>query len=266
MTQIGRDREQLIARAFVSLAETLVDDYDVIELLTRLVDHSAELLDADAAGIMLADPHEQLQVMAATSENARLTELMQLQADEGPCLQCYRGGAPVNVADLTRASDQWPVFVAAATATGEPVFRAVHAVPLRLHGKAIGAMNLFRHRPGVMPAADQALGQAFADVSTIAIVQERAIRRSEVLNAQLQAALNSRVIIEQAKGVLAQHSGLPMDQAFDQLRSHARNNRRRLAEVARELAEHTLNPNEVILANPAPAADGSTQFRSPRGH
>jgi len=266
MTQIGRGREQLIARAFVSLAETLVDDYDVIELLTRLVDHSADLLDADAAGIMLADPHEQLQVMAATSENARLTELMQLQADEGPCLQCYRSGAPVNVADLTRASDQWPVFVAAATATGEPAFRAVHAVPLRLHGKAIGAMNLFRHRPGVMPAADQALGQAFADVSTIAILQERAIRRYEVLNQQLQAALNSRVIIEQAKGVLAQHSGLAMDQAFDQLRSHARNNRRRLAEVARELAEHTLNPNEVILANPAPAAESSRQFRSPRGH
>jgi len=244
MNQPSGSREQLLARAFVSLADTLVDDYDVIELLTRLVDYSVGLLAADAGGIMLADPHGLLQVVATSNENARLIELMQLQNDQGPCLDCFHGGAPVNVADLVEAADQWPRFVAAAM--HRPVFRAVHALPLRLRGQAIGALNLWHHQPNSMPAQDLAIGQALADVATIAIMQERAIRRGEVLNEQLQAALTSRVIIEQAKGLLAQHARLSMDQAFESMRRYARSHNQRLADVARGLTERALHPDAII--------------------
>lgn len=237
-------REQSLARAFVSLADTLVDDYDVIELLTRLVDHSVELIDADAGGIMLADPHGQLRVVAASSDDAELTELMQLQSDQGPCLDCFRLAAPVTVPDLALEASRWPVFVVAAMR--RPLFRAVHAVPLRLRGEAVGALNLWHRQPSTMPATSLALGQALADVATIGILQERAIRRTEVLNEQLQGALTSRVVIEQAKGVLAQHSGASMDRSFDMLRGYARSKRRRLAEVARELTERTLGPDEIL--------------------
>ncbi|HEY2203112.1 MAG TPA: GAF and ANTAR domain-containing protein [Pseudonocardia sp.] len=247
-------REQLVGRAFVSLADTLVDDYDVIELLTRLVDHSVALLSADAAGILLGDSRGQLRVVASTSEDARLTELMQLQADQGPCLDCYRTVAPVTVTDVFSAADRWPSFVAAATAAGKPAFRASHAVPMRLRGEAIGALNLLGHRPGTMDVDDLALGQALADVATIAILQERAIRRAEVLSEQLQTALTSRVIIEQAKGVLAQHSGLSMEEAFNQMRSWTRGHNRRLSQVARALADRTLDPAVVLPPKPSPRA------------
>jgi GAF domain-containing protein len=255
VSQETTGREQLVSKAFVFVADTLVDEYDVIELLTGLVDYAIELLSADAAGILLADHRGQLRVVASTSEDARLTELMQLQADQGPCLECYRSGAPVNVTDLLDAEARWPYFVAAATAAGEPVFHAVHAVPLRLRGEAIGAMNLFRHRPGAMDADDLALGQALADVATIAILQERALRRAEVVTEQLQTALTSRVIIEQAKGVLAQHSGLSMQEAFDRMRGWTRSHNRRLSEVARALAERTLSP-EVIISSSAGSGAG----------
>jgi transcriptional regulator with GAF, ATPase, and Fis domain len=248
---MSQAREQQVARAFVSLADTLVADYDVIELLTRLVGDSVELLDADAGGIMLADPHGQLRVVAASSEVAQLIELMQVQNDQGPCLDCYRTATPVSAPDLARAADRWPLFVAAAM--NQSVFNAVHALPLRLRGQAIGALNLWRHQAGPMAAEELALGQALADVATVAILQERAIRRAEVLNEQLQAALNSRVIIEQAKGVLSQHGRLDMNQAFDLLRRYARFHNRRLAEVARELADRTLDPGAVRSPSNGPA-------------
>jgi GAF domain-containing protein len=248
MGQPSDGREQLLARAFVSLADTLVDDYDVIELLTRLVDYSVGLLGADAGGIMLADPHGLLQVVATSNEDARLIELMQLQNDQGPCLDCFHTAAPVDVPDLAQAGDRWPRFVAAASR--RPVFRAVHALPLRLRGDAIGALNLWHHQPSLLPVEDLALGQALADVATIAILQERAIRREEVLNEQLQAALTSRVLIEQAKGLLAQHTELPMDQAFDLMRCYARSHNTRLAEVARSLAERTVHPNAITTSPP----------------
>lgn len=239
-------REQQVARAFVTLADSLVDDYDVIDLLTRLIGYSVTLLKADAGAIMLADPSGRLRQVAASSEDARLLELMELQTDEGPCLDCYRTAAPVTVSDLERASDRWPSFVTAATR--QPVFRSVYAVPLRLRGEALGALNLFHRLPGSMPIEDQVLGQALADVATIAILHERAIRHGEVLNEQLQTALNSRVIIEQAKGVLAHHSGLPMDQSFNALRRYSRINNLRLVDLARELVERKLDPALLVPA------------------
>jgi GAF domain-containing protein len=241
--QGGGSRELRVARALVSLADTLVDDYDVIELLTRLVDHSVGLLDADAGGIMLADPHGILRVVAASSDDAQLIELMQLQNDQGPCMECYHSAASVSAPDLAEAQARWPLFVAAAK--DQSVFHAVHAVPLRLRGQAIGALNLWNRQPGTLPADDLTLAQALADVATIAILQERAIRQVEVLNEQLQHALNSRVIIEQAKGVLSQHAQIPMDEAFNRLRSYARGRNLRLAQVALDLTERTLNPDAV---------------------
>ena len=203
MDEAGTSREQLLIRAFVGLADTLVDDYDVIDLLDRLVGYSVELLSADAAGILLADSHGALRVVASSNEHTEWIELMQLQADQGPCVDCFRSGAPVSITDLTEAAERWPRLAAALA--DQSSYRSVHALPLRLRGEAIGAMNLFHGQPGALPATDLALGQALADVATIGILQERAIRRGEVLNEQLHTALNSRILIEQAKGVLAEH-------------------------------------------------------------
>ena len=225
MSQTRIDREHLLADAFVGLADTLVADYDVIDVLDRLVAYSVDLLAADAAGIMLVDPHGRLRVVASSSEESDWTELMQIQSDEGPCIDCVRTGRPVTITDLDTAAARWPRFAAALherTSADRERYRSVHALPLRLRGAAIGGMNLFHTRPGPLPEADLRLGQALADVATIGILQERAIRRGEVLTEQLQNALNTRVVIEQAKGVLAQLGNVPMDVAFERLRRYAR--------------------------------------------
>lgn len=241
------DRERLVSRAFVELADTMVADYDIMELLNRLVTHSVRLLAADAAGIMLADARGELQTVAASSEDARFMELLQLQAGDGPCLECFRAVVRVGVADLARTT-RWPAFAAAARDRG--AFRAVHALPLRLRGEAIGALNLFHRAPGAMPTADLELGQALADTATIGILSERAIRRGEILAEQLQTALNSRTIIEQAKGVLAQQAGLTMQEAFERLRRYARDRSMRLVEVARQVVARELDLSH--RASPSP--------------
>lgn len=238
-------REQQVARAFVELADTLVDDYDTIDLMDRLIAHSIQLLASDAAAIMLVDASGGLRTVAASSEDAELMELLQLQAGEGPCVECVRTSSAVTVDDLS-ATDRWPRFVAAVAVRG--AFRSVHALPLRLRGEAIGALNLLHRSPGPLPADDLALGQALADVATIGILAERAIRRGEIVAEQLQSALNSRVVIEQAKGVIAQHAGVPMAQAFEQLRSYSRGNNLRLAEVARDIVTRRLDPRTLSAA------------------
>ncbi len=255
MSQAGSGREQLLSRALVGLADTLVDDYDIIDLLDRLVGYSVELLAADAAGILLADSQRILRVVASSQEDAEVMELLQLQADQGPCLECFSTGAPVSVPDLADAAGRWPVFVAAVAERG--AYRSVHALPLRLRGEAIGTMNLFHGQPGALPDADLAAGQALADVATIGILSERAIRRSEVLTEQLQAALSSRVIIEQAKGVLAHRGNLSMDAAFDRLRRYARTHNARLSEVARQVVETDLAAD--VLDAPAVGSRAADQ-------
>ncbi len=238
------DREGRLIQAFVGLADTLVDDFDVIDLLDRLVFHSVELLAAEAAGILLVDSLGGLRLVASTNEQSEWTELLQIQADEGPCLDCVRTGAPVSVLDLADMAPRWPRFVA--SAQGRAMFQSVHALPLRLRGEAIGALNLFHSKPGPLPATDLTLGQALADVATIGILQERAVRQGEVVNEQLQTALNSRVVIEQAKGLLAERGGLGLDVAFARLRSYARDNNLRLSEVARLVVETDLG--SAVLA------------------
>lgn len=232
------DRELRVSRAFVALADTLVDDYDVIDLLDKLAAHCVSLLAADAAGILLGDARRELRPVAASSEDANTMELLQLQADQGPCLDCFSTAAPVSVPDITASHDaarRWPQFVEAVARAG--AFRSVHALPLRLRGQAIGAMNLFHRQPGPLPEADLALGQALADVATIGILAERAVRHGEVVNEQLQAALNNRVVIEQAKGVIAQTLGVGMDEAFERLRTYCRDRNLRLSEIARQIAD-----------------------------
>ncbi len=244
MDRSSNEREELASRAFVTLADTLVDDYDIIDLLDRLVGFCVELLPTDAAGIVLGDARRELRAVAASEDAAHVMELLQLQADEGPCLDCFQTATAVSVADLTAASDRWPSFVAAVQQ--RTAFRSVHALPLRLRGRAIGALNLFGEAAGLLPQRDLALGQALADVATIGILQEQAIRRGEVLGEQLQLALNSRVVIEQAKGVMAQYGGITTDAAFERLRSYVRSHDLRLSDVARRIAEKEFDLTEII--------------------
>ncbi len=231
----GPGRESAVTWAFVELADTLVDDYDIIDLLDRLVAHCIRLTATQAAGILLADPRGELRVVASSNEDAQMMELLQLQSNQGPCMDSFRTAAPVSVPDLSEAAARWPIFVEAVARQGK--FRSVHALPLRLRGEAIGALNLFHTQPGPLASDDLALGQAQADVATIGILSEQAIRRGEVVNEQLQTALNSRVIIEQAKGALSQRFGLSMDAAFDRLRTFSRDHNLRLAEVARQIVD-----------------------------
>jgi transcriptional regulator with GAF, ATPase, and Fis domain len=225
---------QLLSETFVELTDTMVADFDVIDFLHVLTDRSVLLLDVSAAGLLLADPRGDLRVVAASSETARLLELFQLQNDQGPCLDCFRTGQPVTVADLAAEAQRWPRFASAAQQAG---FAAVQALPMRLREQVIGALNLFRATPGAFAPADIRIGQALADVATISLLHERSMRHSDALNEQLQTALNSRVVIEQAKGKLAERLGLDMDQAFRLLRDYARNHNLRLAELAQSFID-----------------------------
>jgi GAF domain-containing protein len=243
-------REQGLVRAIVQLADSLVDDFDIIDLLTVLADCCVDLLDADAAGILLADPDGNLRVMAASSERVRLLELFQLQNDEGPCLESHRTGAALHHSDLRSAGDRWPRFAGEAVSAG---FESVDALPLRLRTTVIGALNLFRAAPGPLPEADVLLAQALGDIAAIAILQDQAVRESQLRAVQLQHALDSRVAIEQAKGVLAERAQVDMEEAFGQIRSFARSRHRRLTDVATEIIAGALALED--LAEPGSEAE-----------
>ncbi len=238
----GRERD--VTRSFMALADSLVEDFDVVDLLTRLAVDCARVLDVAAAGVVLADAQGVMHVVAATSESSRSLELFQLQRDEGPCLDCYAGGQPVSVPDLAAETERWPQFTAAAHAGG---FESAHALPLRLRDEVLGALGLFGAHAGALDEDDLALAQALAHVATIAILQHRAAASTGALTAQLQTALNSRVVLEQAKGVLAERGGLDMDEAFARLRDFARHHNRRLTDVAHAVVTGVL-PTEQLLA------------------
>jgi transcriptional regulator with GAF, ATPase, and Fis domain len=235
--------QQQLAEAFVNLADTLVDQYDVVEFMHLLSEHCVTLLDVAAAGLLLADERGNLTVIAASAEETHLLELFQIQADEGPCLDCFHTGQSVSVADLASESERWPRFVQEAEARG---FQSVHALPMRLRDETIGTLNLFGTSPGQLAAPDLRVAQALADVATIGILQERAIHRAEILAQQLQTALNSRVVIEQAKGLLAAHGHLSVDEAFLRLRAFARNQNRRLSELALDIVERRIAAAQVL--------------------
>jgi GAF domain-containing protein len=223
-----------LAQAFVDLAETLVDDFDVHDLLHVMARNCTDLFSVSAAGLLLADDGS-LRVAVSSSESARILDLFQLQNDEGPCLEAYRTGKPVAAEDMPRMQDRWPRFAAAAAAEG---FGSVLALPMRMRGEVIGTLNLFGDESSVGISDEELqVAQAMADVGTITILQDRLARSHEILAEQLQHALNSRVVIEQAKGILSAHFGVGMDDAFQILRAHARDSRRRLAVVAQEVVQ-----------------------------
>jgi GAF domain-containing protein len=233
---IGIER---LADVFVGVADTLVADFDVIEFLHGVADHATEMTGAAAAGLMLADLDGRLHYMGASDESARVLELFQVQHDEGPCLDCFRSGAQVTEVDLAAGSARWPAFSRQALSAG---VASVHAFPMRLRDQVIGALNLFGREPRALEPDEARVVQALADVATIAIIQERLVRQAEILTEQLQFALNSRVVIEQAKGAVARSLGVSVEDAFELMRAHARHRRIRLTELAHDIVDSPDGP------------------------
>jgi GAF domain-containing protein len=231
-------REEQLLQAFAALADTLVADYDIVELLQTLVETCRDLLDATASGVLLANEDGDLELLASTSEASRLVELMQLSADAGPCIESYLTGRTVSLADITLAPESWQRFRDEAIEQG---FASVFAVPMRLRDTTIGTLNLLRDVPGELPDGDIVAAQAFADVATIGILHERAIAETRHVREQLQHALDSRIVIEQAKGVIAQMHKIPVDEAFTVIRAYARQHRLGLSTVAARIVDRTLD-------------------------
>jgi GAF domain-containing protein len=240
-----------LARTLVELADTLVADFDVVELLTLLAGRCVDVLGVSAAGLMLAGPGGDLRVVASSSEAMRVLELFELQAKEGPCLDCYRSGRPAAQPDLATPTSRWPLF---ALETLDAGFRSVHALPMRLRGNVIGVLSLFRAEAGEMQRADLDGAQALADVATIAILQHRATVEAQVLSQRLHHALNGRTVIEHAKGVIAEGEGLNLEQAFAVLRRYARDHNLRLVGVAEAVTAGSLATSALGRAHPAATA------------
>lgn len=233
---------QLIARAFVALADTLVDTYDLIDFLHLLARQSVEVLEVAEAGILLVDPRGELQVLASSSERMRIVELLEVQRASGPCGEAFRDGRIVREDDLASARDRWPGFGDAAVEMG---FRSVYAVPMRLRSERIGALNLFADQVNGLSRADEALGQAMADVATIGILQQRSVTEQQGLAEQLSSALHTRIVIEQANGVLAEQGNVDIDTAFARLRKYSRDHNLKLSEVARDVVARELSFHQL---------------------
>jgi transcriptional regulator with GAF, ATPase, and Fis domain len=228
----GDAHQDQVLETFVHLADTLVADYDVIEFLNYLIERCIMLSDIDEAGVMLTDPHGHLHAVAASTERVQLLELFELQNHDGPCLDAFRTGNPVTAADLHEHLEQWPTYAAEAISNG---FNSSHSVPMRLRNETIGAINLLRLHIGALTEADQKLVNALADIATIGVLQERRTSEATTTADGLQHALNSRVRIEQAKGVLAERWKITIDQAYDRLRRYARHHQLGVTVVAEQI-------------------------------
>jgi GAF domain-containing protein len=232
-------RIERLADVFVDVADTLTSDFDVIDFLHTVAAHAAEVAGTSAAGLMLSDADGQLHYMGASNEEVGLLELFQVQNDEGPCLDCYRTGEAVIEVDLAQDSSRWPAFAPRALATG---IHSVHAFPMRVRDRVIGALNVFGAEPGTLSSDEARVVQALADVATIAILQERALHQAEILTEQLNYALNSRIVIEQAKGAVARTFGISVDEAFELIRRRARSDRVRLTDLSYQVVESPEGP------------------------
>lgn len=239
--------DQRITETLVELADTLVLGFDGIDFLHTLTERCVQLLNVDAAGILLVDQQGALNLVAASTEQTRLLELFQLQNEEGPCLDCYHSGKSVACADLSATPQRWPRFAATAREQG---FAAVQAVPMRLREQVLGALNLFRCSPSAVPAEATAVAQSFANVATISILQLRALRHNEIVTEQLQNALTSRVLIEQAKGILAERRHISIAEAFTLMRTYSRDHNRLLSQVAKSVIAQA--PDITDLTNTRP--------------
>ncbi len=232
-----RPADTRLAQTLVELTDCLVEDFDVVDLMVLLTERCVELLDTAAAGLLLADSDGTLHLMAATSEATEAVELFQIQSDEGPCRDCFHLGRSVTTLNLEDENVRWPRFAPVAAAAG---FRAAHAFPLRLRGRVLGAMNLFRTEPFALSESDIATAQALADVATIAVLQSRSANDAQTVADHMQEALQTRITIEQAKGIVAQRAGETPDQAFARLRLYARRSSTRLGEVAQQVVDGSL--------------------------
>ncbi len=239
-------REQELLKAFIEFADTIVDEYDVVEFLHRLAVRCVDLVDASEAGIMLADRDGTLHYVASSSERMRLIELFELQHDEGPCLDAFHTGAAVHCALTDDANERWPRFAPHAREVG---IRSVSALPMRLRTEVIGALNILSTRTEPLSAEDQQVAQALADIATIGILQERALKDALVVTSQLEAALESRIVIEQAKGIVAERSHVDIDTAFELLRGYSRTHNHLLRQTAQEIIDGTLSTE--LLTEPA---------------
>jgi transcriptional regulator with GAF, ATPase, and Fis domain len=238
-------REDRLVEALVTLADTLVDHYDIIDFLQTLAERCVDLVDVSAAGIMLADPQRELRHAACSNEQIRLVELFELQVEEGPCFDAYRTQAPVICASPDEAAQRWPEFARNAEEAG---FAAFSAVPMRLRADVVGALNLFSTDARALCDSDIKVVQAMADIATIGILQERSIRDAHAFSTQLEVALESRVVIEQAKGIVAERTHISVDEAFEQIRSFARAHNRLLSETARQIIDGALEVDELTAA------------------
>jgi transcriptional regulator with GAF, ATPase, and Fis domain len=244
-----RGGEAVLARVFIRLADTLASDFDIVELLQRLSADSVEVLDAEAAGVMLADARGSLRLIASSDERMRLLEIFELQGEQGPCLDAFATGRPVQ-ANAVDSQARWPDFAPRATDAG---FQMMCAVPLRLRTDTIGALNLFRRTDELFTDAEMDIAQAMGEMAAIGLIQERALRERSLLTEQLQAALISRVIIEQAKGMLAEYLSLNVDEAFHLLRTYARTRNLKLSEVASDVVNRRL-PSIALITRPEQAS------------
>jgi GAF domain-containing protein len=240
-------READVVRSLVEMADTLVDDYDVVDLLTGLTDRCVSLLGVSAAGVMLASPGGGLGLVASSSEAMRLLELFELQAAEGPCLDAFHSGEPVGQENLQAGSGRWPLFSAAAVKVG---FQSAYALPLRLREVTLGALNLLSVTRTPISQPDLIVARAFADLATLSILQHRASTEAQRLNEQLSAALTSRIVIEQAKGVISERTGVGLAEAFARMRGYARDHNRRLTDVAQAAVDGTLDPSAWTASRP----------------
>ncbi len=231
-------RDELIAEVMLAMTDTLRDDFDVAGLLYTLTTACVELFDVDAAGMLLIDEQGQLVPLAATHDGSEHLERLQIMTREGPCLDAVRGVDTVRCDDLNDEAERWPEFARQARAEG---YRAAHAAPVALRADVVGGLNLFRTQPGPVPAADRVLVGHLATAAAIGIVHHRAQRNVGTVNEQLKRALTSRVVIEQAKGLLAERHRLDLAAAFTRLRSHARSHNQRLTNVAQAVVEGTLD-------------------------
>lgn len=235
-------RETRVLGAVVTLVDSLLEDFDIVELLTDLTEQCAQLLDVAAAGLLLAGPRHDLQFMAATSPESRHLEMIQLQAEEGPCRDCYLNGQPVSAPNLVAETARWPRFVDAAVDAG---FASVHAVPMRAAGTVLGALGLFGVDTGELGDADLLVAQTLAHIASVAILQEHAPAPTNVLS-QLKAALASRVVVEQAKGFVRERFDLSLESAFVVLRRYAATHDEHLTEVARRLVSNPDQRQDVL--------------------
>lgn len=241
----GPTREQSLLRVFVDLADTLTRDFDLPELLYRVAGHCTSLVAAAAAGVLLSSPQGGVSLVAASSERSEDVELLQLRVGSDPCLEAMAAGVSVRVPDLFAARARWPAWAPVALGAG---FGSVYATPMTLHGDTVGVVTILAVSPGALSDDDLEVVRALTHIATIGILQQRALHQTELLADQLRAALNSRVVIEQAKGVISGRSALDVstERAYLLLSDYAQRTSTTIGVVSQAVIDGLLDPAALV--------------------